>query len=328
MGFWANLKEKHNQKKEEKKHYKENKSNLAFGKEIKKLSKKHRKLDNEFFEDLEALLIGTDMGVKMTIKISNNVQKRMKKNSTFEDIKEILVEEMYDSYNDSGKWVKKLNYVDGRINIFIIVGVNGVGKTTSIAKLANFYSKQGKKVLIAAGDTFRAGAVEQLQEWVDKRLTNVDLVKGSKPNQDPASVVFDAIEKAKKEKYDLLLIDTAGRLQTKQNLMKELEKIVEIIHRLDKKSPHERLLVIDSTTGQNGINQALKFSEATDVTGIILTKTDGTSKGGIALAIKDSLNIPVKLIGTGETVDDLEEFNLNEYVYDLAKGFMDDEINE
>jgi len=323
MGFWANLKEKRKIKKQEKQHFKSHKTSLTFSKDIKKLSKKYKQPNTEFFEELENVLIRTDMGIKMVLAISNSIQKRVKSKHSFEDIKEILVDEIYDAYNDSGKFNTKLNWKDGRLNIFLIVGVNGVGKTTSIAKIANYYAKNNKKTLIAAGDTFRAGAVEQLEEWCTKRLKGVDLVKGN--SKDPASVVFDALKKGTDEKYDLLLIDTAGRLQNKDNLMRELEKITNIVTRTIKDGPHERLLVIDAQTGQNGINQAKAFTEVADITGIVLTKMDGTSKGGIALAIKDILNIPVKLIGFGEKVEDIAEFDIDTYVEELVSDFMDED---
>lgn len=304
------------------------KSSLNFSKEIKKLSKKYKKMDDDFFDELEEILIKTDMGMKMVIKISNGLRKKIKANTSSEEFKDFLVEEIYDVYND-GKKLLPINYQENRLNVFMVIGVNGTGKTTSLSKIANMYAEQNKKVLIAAADTFRAGAVEQLEEWIDKRLDNkVDLIKGSKHNQDPASVVFDAYEKAKTEHYDLLLIDTAGRLQNKANLMKELEKMYQIIRKEDKRAPHELLLVIDATTGQNGVIQAKEFNEVTDVSGIILTKMDGTSKGGIALAIKDELDIPVQLVGVGEQVGDLVKFNVEEYVYGLTVGFMEDDKDE
>jgi fused signal recognition particle receptor len=323
MGFWSSLRERVKNKRAEKKHMKEHKYDLTFSKNLKKLSKKYKKLDSEFFADLEDILVQTDMGMKMVIEISDSLQKRVKPKHTFTDIKEMLIEELYDRY-DSKKYSIDLNYKPGRLNIFMMVGVNGTGKTTSLAKLANYYAKQNLKVLIAAADTFRAGAVEQLQEWVNTRLTGVDLVRGEKQNQDPASVVFDGVKKAQEGNYDVLLIDTAGRLQNKQNLMRELEKMTNIVQRTVKDAPHERLLVIDATTGQNGVIQAKEFAAVTDVTGIVLTKMDGTSKGGIALAIKDSLNIPVKMIGVGEQMDDIEKFDLDEFVYRLASDFMEE----
>ncbi|QHX36901.1 signal recognition particle-docking protein FtsY [Spiroplasma sp. BIUS-1] len=328
MGFWNNLKQRREVKKIQKKHKKDHKNTLTFSNDIKKLSKNYKEPNSDFFEELENVLIKTDMGMKMVLEISNRVQKKAKPKHSFNEIKEILVEEIYETYTDSGKFKTELNYKDGRLNVFIMVGVNGVGKTTSIAKIANYYSTMGKKVLIAAADTFRAGAVEQLQEWCDKRLKNVDLIKSVNNSKDPASVVFDGIKKASEEKYDLLLIDTAGRLQNKDNLMKELEKMTKIIQKSVNDGPHERLLVIDAQTGQNGISQAKAFAETTNVSGIVLTKMDGTSKGGIALAIKDILNIPVKLIGTGETVNDIEEFEVDNYIWDLTSDFMEDDKND
>lgn len=302
------------------------KSALDFSKDIKKLSKKYKKMDDDFFDELEEVLIKTDMGMKMVLKISNNIRRKVKNTTEANEFKEILAEEIYDIYTDGSKKVAELNFEEGRLNIFMVIGVNGTGKTTSLSKIANYYAEQNKKVLIAAADTFRAGAIEQLEEWVGKRLDNkVDLVKGKKQNQDPASVVFDALKKAKTEHYDLLLIDTAGRLQNKVNLMKELEKMHQIVHKFDKKAPHELLLVIDATTGQNGVMQAQEFNEVANVTGIVLTKMDGTSKGGIALSIKDQLNIPVKLVGVGEQVDDIEKFDVDQYVYSLVIGFMEEQ---
>ncbi|QHX35789.1 signal recognition particle-docking protein FtsY [Spiroplasma sp. TIUS-1] len=322
------LKKKNKQeKKEVKVERKQLQSALTFSKDIKKLSKKYKKINSEFFEELEDVLIKTDMGVKMVLQISNKVQKRVKPNSAPESINEILVEEIYDAY-DSGRYDPRMHYKDGELNVYLIMGVNGVGKTTSIAKLANNYAMNGKKVLIAAADTFRAGAVEQLESWVNNRLTGVDLLKPHKPGVDPASVVYDGMKKAIDGKYDVLLIDTAGRLQNKVGLMAELEKMYKIIKRTIPKAPHECLMVIDATTGQNGVVQAKQFAEVASVTGIILTKMDSTSKGGIALNIKDVLNIPVKFIGLGETVNDLVEFNLDEYVYELTKDFMEDTSEE
>ncbi|ASP27970.1 signal recognition particle-docking protein FtsY [Spiroplasma corruscae] len=325
MGFWSSLKERRIIKKQEKKHKKEHKNTLTFSSDIKKLTKKYKIPNNDFYEELENVLIKTDMGMKMVLEISNNVQKRVKPKYGFKEVKEILAEEIYKSYTNSGKPKTELNYKEGRLNIFLIVGVNGVGKTTSIAKIANFYSIQDKKVLIAAGDTFRAGAVEQLEQWCINRLKNVDLMKPQNNTKDPASVVYDSIKVALEKKYDLLLVDTAGRLQNKEHLMRELEKITKIIQKSVKDGPHERLLVIDAQTGQNGVNQAKAFSEATDVTGIVLTKMDGTSKGGIALAIKDILGIPVKLVGTGEKVDDIKLFSVDDYIYELTADFMEDD---
>ncbi|AEM68634.1 signal recognition particle-docking protein FtsY [Mycoplasma putrefaciens] len=353
MGFWSKLKakisssnsetsnEKQSQKqlrKKQKQQEKEKKaqkamldSALDFSRDIKKLSKKYKQADDQFFEELEEVLIKTDMGMKMVLKVSNLVQKSLKKNASFDDLKDALVKALYDAYTDND-WTKtkyKINFNDKRLNIFMMVGVNGTGKTTSLAKLANYYAEQNYKVLIAAADTFRAGAAKQLEEWIQNRLTSkVDLVQASKANADPASVVFDAVKKAKQENYDLLLIDTAGRLQNKVNLMAELEKIKKIIQTAQSDAPHETLLVIDATTGQNGVIQAQEFSKVAKISGIILTKMDGSSKGGIGLAIKDQLNIPIKMIGIGEQVDDLSLFDIEQYIVSLASGFMQGEENE
>ncbi|WP_339023043.1 signal recognition particle-docking protein FtsY [Spiroplasma endosymbiont of Crioceris asparagi] len=324
MGFWSKLKERRSEKKEIKKHYKENKSTLTFSKEIKGLSKKYKKVNEEYFEDLENILIKTDMGIKMVLEITKNIRKKVKKDSSTEFIKELIAEEIYDAY-DRGRYHAEPNLAKEGPTVFLIMGVNGVGKTTSIAKMANYYKNLGKKVLIVAGDTFRAGAVEQLEQWVTNRLTDIDLLKPDKPHQDPASVVFDGVKKAVEENYDMLLIDTAGRLQNKTNLMQELEKIFKIIKRTLPKAPHECFMVIDANTGQNGVVQAKSFSDVAPVTGIILTKMDSTSKGGIALCIKDLINIPVKFVGFGESVGDLKPFNLDDYVFELTSGFMEDD---
>ncbi|UWD34792.1 signal recognition particle-docking protein FtsY [Mycoplasma cottewii] len=350
MGFWSKLKEKITStssetktekqtekelKKKQKQKEKEKKaervmakSALDFSNDIKKLSKKYKQADDDFFEELEEVLIKTDMGMKMVLKVSNSVQKKVKSNSSFEDIKEMLVESLHGAYTDND-WTKskyKINFKDKRLNIFMMVGVNGTGKTTSLAKVANYYAEQNYKVLIAAADTFRAGAAKQLEEWIIHRLNNkVDLIQANKPNADPASVVFDAVKKAKEENYDLLLIDTAGRLQNKVNLMAELEKMNKIIQNTQKDAPHEILLVIDATTGQNGVIQAEEFSKVAKVSGIILTKMDSTSKGGIGLAIKDQLNIPIKMIGIGEQVEDISLFDIDQYIVNLSSGFMENE---
>ena len=231
------------------------------------------------------------------------------------DLIEIIVDEMFIIYVQNQIIVNKINYAKTGPTVILFVGVNGVGKTTTIGKLANKLKGENKKVLLVAGDTFRAGAIEQIEEWSNK--IGVDLV--SKENADPASVVFDGLEKAKKEHYDVVLIDTAGRLQNKDNLMKELEKINRVIANQIVDAPHETLLVIDATTGQNGISQAKKFKEITNITGIVLTKLDGTAKGGIVLAIKDSVGIPVKFVGLGETKDDLKVFDIEKYIYGLFK---------
>lgn len=298
------------------------KSALTFSKDIQKLSKKYHQVDDQFFEDLEAILIKTDMGMKLVLTISRNLQKKVDATTSMATVKDLLSEEIYDLYHQT-RDNYELDFKPDRLNVFLVIGVNGTGKTTSVAKLANYYASQGFKVLIAAADTFRAGAVEQLQEWTTTRLENVDLF--TMKTSDPSSVIFDALKKGQAENYDLLIIDTAGRLQNKVNLMQELEKMNTIVHRFDKKAPHETLLVIDATTGQNGVMQAEQFDEVTNISGIILTKMDGTSKGGIALAIKNQLKIPVKLMGIGEQVEDLVPFNVDDYIYGLTSGFMENE---
>jgi len=303
------------------------KSALDFSKDLKKLSKKYKQADDEFFEDLEEVLIKTDMGMSMVLQISKGLSKAIKPDWSFDEIKEALVEQIVKAYGEK-KHDLTLNFKPDRLNIFLVVGVNGTGKTTSLAKLANMYAQQGYKVLIAAADTFRAGAVEQLDAWVNERLTNVDLLMPKHKNADPASVVYDALQKAQDEHYDLLLIDTAGRLQNKVNLMNELAKMHDIIHKFDKHAPHETLMIIDATTGQNGVIQAESFSEVTNVSGIILTKMDGTAKGGIGLAIKNELNLPIKLLGVGEQLDDLVPFDVDDYVYGLVADFMDGDNHE
>ncbi|QVJ95876.1 signal recognition particle-docking protein FtsY [Mycoplasma mycoides] len=330
------LKEKKKREKQKEKDKKVEKAMLKsafnFSKDIKKLSKKYKQADDEFFEELEDVLIQTDMGMKMVLKVSNLVRKKTKRDTSFENIKDALVESLYQAYTDNDWTSKKyrIDFKENRLNIFMLVGVNGTGKTTSLAKMANYYAELGYKVLIAAADTFRAGATQQLEEWIKTRLNNkVDLVKANKLNADPASVVFDAIKKAKEQNYDLLLIDTAGRLQNKTNLMAELEKMNKIIQQVEKSAPHEVLLVIDATTGQNGVIQAEEFSKVADVSGIILTKMDSTSKGGIGLAIKELLNIPIKMIGVGEKVDDLLAFDIDQYIVHLSSGFMQgDEVEK
>jgi len=303
------------------------KSALDFSKDLKKLSKKYKQADDEFFEDLEEVLIKTDMGMSMVLQISKGLSKAIKPDWSFDEIKEALVEQIVKAYGEK-KHDLTLNFKPDRLNIFLVVGVNGTGKTTSLAKLANMYAQQGYKVLIAAADTFRAGAVEQLDAWVNERLTNVDLLMPKHKNADPASVVYDALQKAQDEHYDLLLIDTAGRLQNKVNLMNELAKMHDIIHKFDKHAPHETLMIIDATTGQNGVIQAESFAEVTNVSGIILTKMDGTAKGGIGLAIKNELNLPIKLLGVGEQLDDLVPFDVDDYVYGLVADFMEDDNHE
>ncbi len=272
-------------------------------------------ISEELFDDIEELFIMADMGVETVIKLVNHLREvvELKDIKAPEDLKEIIVEEMFKRYVQEDIVDTNLQLSDD-LSVLLFVGVNGVGKTTTIAKVAHLLMQEGKKVMMVAGDTFRAGAIEQLRTWSER----VECEFFAKPaGSDPSSVMFDAIQEAKDKNVDVLLCDTAGRLQNKQNLMQELEKIHRVIGREIEDAPHETLLVLDATTGQNGLSQAKIFNEVTNLTGVVLTKLDGTAKGGIALAIKETTGIPIKLIGLGETVDDLEYFDIEEYIYGL-----------
>lgn len=305
--------------KEETKKYEEGleKTRKEFTSKLNLLTLKHNKIDEEYFEELEDILISADIGVNTVMKFIDKLKSRVKKENILSasDLKEIIVDEMFIIYVQNDIIVNKINYAEEGPTVILFVGVNGVGKTTSIGKIAHQLKEEGKKVLLVAGDTFRAGAIEQLKEWGSR--IGVDTVY--KEGADPASVVFDGVTKAKNENYDVVLIDTAGRLQNKVNLMNELDKMNRVIGKIIDDAPHETLLVIDATTGQNGISQAKSFQEITNITGIILTKLDGTAKGGIVLAIKDTTNIPVKFVGFGETKDDLKVFDIEKYIYGLFK---------
>ena len=283
-----------------------------------KLNKNHKKIDEDYFDNLEEILIMADIGVNTVMNIIERLKKRVKKENikSPEELKDIIVDEMFIIYVNNDIIVNKINYAKEGPTVILFVGVNGAGKTTTIGKLAYKLKEEGKKVLMVAGDTFRAGATEQLIEWAKK--INCDIVY--KDGADPVSVMYDGASKAKEENYDVVLIDTAGRLQNKINLMKELEKINKVIGKLIPDAPHETLLVLDATTGQNGISQAKNFKEITDITGIVLTKLDGTAKGGIVLGVKDETGIPVKYIGLGETKEDLRVFDIEKYIYGLFKG--------
>ena len=295
----------------------------SFALRLKELQARHSELDEDFFEDLEELLILSDVGIKMVDDIVDEIKKtvRIENINSPKLIGEIIADKMFVIYANQSHITTTFNIKDNRLNVILMTGVNGVGKTTTIAKLVNIFQKQNKKVLIAAADTFRAGAVSQLEVWANR--LNCPIVKPQHQNADPASVVYDGIQKAKTEKVDILIIDTAGRLQNKVNLMNELAKIKRIIEREVPGGPHETALVIDATTGQNGVLQAQQFKEITNVTGIILTKMDGTSKGGIILAIKEKLDLPVKYVGLGEKIEDLEEFDLDLFIYGLTKDLID-----
>ncbi|WP_022935024.1 signal recognition particle-docking protein FtsY [Mesomycoplasma moatsii] len=301
------------------------KSGINLTKKITELQAAHNKLDEEFFEELEEILIMSDISVSLVYVIIDEIKKEVKLENVKDKslIAEIIADKMFAIYANQSAVNTKLNLDHEGLNVLLVVGVNGSGKTTSIAKIAYKLINENKKVLLAAGDTFRAGAVEQLKVWA-KRL-NIDIVLPDKEGADPASVVYKAFEKTQKEKYDVLIIDTAGRLQNKVNLMNELAKINKIIEKFVPGAPHESLLVLDATTGQNGVIQAQAFKEVTPLSGIVLTKMDGTSNGGIILTIKDKLDLDVKLIGLGEKMDDLQEFDLDSYIYGLMKELIPNE---
>ena len=328
MGLFSKIKEKFtkkeifNDEKQEKRYDKGlEKTRKEFSDKLNKLNKKYKKVNTEYFEELEEILIMSDIGVNTVVKFMDRLVDRVRQEKIDdpEILKEIIVDELFIIYVNNEVLVNKINYSEEGPTVLLFVGVNGVGKTTTIAKIAKKEKDNKKKVLLVAGDTFRAGAIEQLQEWGDR--LKVDVVTGEE-NSDPASVVYKGIEKAKNEKYDVVLVDTAGRLQNKLNLMKELEKINKVITNLLGRDPNETLLVIDATTGQNGISQAKSFKEITNITGIVLTKLDGTAKGGIVLAIKEEVNVPVKFIGLGEKAEDLEYFDIEKYIYGLFKEMM------
>lgn len=286
---------------------------------LKELLSKKKKVDDAFLNELEEVLILSDMGIDFTLEYMESLRKTIKKEkiSDVDKLKDILLDQFDVMY--IGKDKANLNFNPNGLSVFLFVGVNGSGKTTSIAKLAYKLKKEGKKVIIAAGDTFRAGALEQLNVWGER----LDIpVVTKEEGTDPSSVIFDAIKKAKAEGYDILLCDTAGRLQNKVNLMKELEKIYRIIGREIDGAPQESFLVIDATTGQNGLTQAKVFNEAAKITGIILTKLDGSSKGGIVLSINHSLGIPIKLYGFGEKKEDFDYFDIDSYLYSIFDGVL------
>ncbi len=295
------------------------KSRDNFVNKLSLLGIKYTKISNEFYDELEEILITADIGVNTVMDFVDRLKDRVKhENITdFEYLKEVIVDELFMIYVGNDLLNSKLNIKDGETNVVLFVGVNGVGKTTSIAKLANKYKNEGKKVMLVAGDTFRAGAVNQLKEWADR--LNVSFYGDDR--KDPSAVIYDGVKLARDEKYDLVLVDTAGRLQNKANLMKELEKMNRVIGEILPGNPIETLLVIDATTGQNGIAQAKSFKEITNITGIVLTKLDGTAKGGIVLAIKELVDIPVKFVGLGEKETDLIPFDIEKYIYGLFKEF-------
>ncbi|KRM90707.1 signal recognition particle-docking protein FtsY [Liquorilactobacillus cacaonum] len=330
MGFFDKLKHVFSGQEEESKTIEEQKyekglekSRKTFGDKLNELFANFRSVDEDFFEELEEKLIEADVGFETAVRISEELQEEVKLRNAKDkkDVSNAIIEKLVALYEEEGqKEDNTLHFSVEGPTVFLFVGVNGVGKTTTIGKLAHRYQQEGKKVLLAAADTFRAGAIEQLVEW--GRRVDVEVVR--KPERsDPAAVVFDAVKKAKEEDYDILLVDTAGRLQNKVNLMNELGKIARVITRELPEAPQEVLLALDATTGQNALTQAKQFKDVTKVTGIVLTKLDGTAKGGIVLAIRNELHLPVKLVGLGEKMDDLRDFEPMEFVYGLFNGLVD-----
>ncbi|OFU73490.1 signal recognition particle-docking protein FtsY [Streptococcus sp. HMSC10A01] len=296
------------------------KTRTGFGAKLNAFFANFRTVDEDFFEDLEELLITSDVGVQVASNLAEELryEARLENAKKPDALRKVIIEKLVDIYEKDGRYNEKINFQDG-LTVMLFVGVNGVGKTTSIGKLAYKYKQEGKKVMLVAADTFRAGAVAQLAEW-GKRV-DVPVVTGPE-KCDPASVVFDGMERAQAENVDILMIDTAGRLQNKDNLMAELEKIGRIIKRVNPDAPHETFLALDASTGQNALVQAKEFSKITPVTGIVLTKIDGTARGGVVLAIRQELDIPVKLIGFGEKIDDIGEFNSENFMRGLLEGLL------
>lgn len=278
-------------------------------------------IDDELFDSLEDIFIQADIGIDTVIYFINQLRLEVENKhiSDPKDLAEIIVDKMFEIYLQGETVQTDLNYDEHEVNVYLFVGVNGVGKTTTIGKMAKQLKDDGKKVMMVAGDTFRAGAIDQLVEWGNRSHT---FVFRKETGTDPSSVIYDALEVARKEKYDIVLCDTAGRLQTKVNLMAELSKMKRVIQKTLPNAPQETLLVIDATTGQNGMRQAEVFKEATEVSGIILTKLDGTAKGGIVLAIRHLYNLPIKYVGLGEKIDDLVMFDIEQYIYGLFKDFF------
>ena len=296
------------------------KTRTGFGARLNAFFANFRSVDEEFFEELEELLIMSDVGVQVASNLTEELRYEAKlENAKKPDaLRRVIIEKLVELYEKDGNYDESIHFQDG-LTVMLFVGVNGVGKTTSIGKLAHRYKQAGKKVMLVAADTFRAGAVAQLAEW--GRRVDVPVVTGPE-KADPASVVFDGMERAVAEGIDILMIDTAGRLQNKDNLMAELEKIGRIIKRVVAEAPHETFLALDASTGQNALVQAKEFSKITPLTGIVLTKIDGTARGGVVLAIREELNIPVKLIGFGEKIDDIGEFNSENFMKGLLEGLI------
>ena len=319
MGLFSKIKNVFVNKKEEVEKYDKGleKTRKEFISQLSNLSRKYKNIDDDYFEELEDILIMADIGINTVMKFVDKLKLRVKSEKIVDSsyLKDIIVDELFIMYVEDNVIDSKIHFSENGPTVVLFVGVNGVGKTTTIGKMASMFIKEGKKVMLVAGDTFRAGAIEQIEEWGDR--IGSDVVKSD--SKDPSAVMYDALGKAKEEDYDIVLIDTAGRLQNKDNLMRELEKVNRVIKKIIPDAPHETLLVIDATTGQNGIVQAKSFKEITDITGIVLTKLDGTAKGGIVLAIKEEVNIPVKYVGLGEGENDLEKFDIEKYIYGLFK---------
>ena len=296
------------------------KTRTGFAARLNEFFANFRRVDEEFFEELEEMLILSDVGVNVATQLTEDLryEARLENVKKTEDLQRLIIEKLVDIYEKDDVYKEQINFQDG-LTVMLFVGVNGVGKTTSIGKLAHKYKQEGKKVMLVAADTFRAGAVAQLVEW--GRRVDVPVVTGAE-KADPASVVFDGMEKALAEGVDVLMIDTAGRLQNKDNLMSELEKIGRIIKRVVPEAPHETLLALDASTGQNALSQAKEFSKITPLTGLVLTKLDGSAKGGVVLSIRQELDIPVKLIGFGEKIDDIGEFHSEEFMQGLLTGLV------
>ncbi|MCQ6557948.1 signal recognition particle-docking protein FtsY [Paenibacillus mendelii] len=322
MSFFKKLKESISQKTEAVTNkFKEGltKTRTAFVEKVEELITRRKKIDEAFFEELEEILIGADVGVNTVMNLIDELRAEVKKRKieSAAELQPILSEKLVGLLKGEGD--KQLRMADSGMTVILFVGVNGVGKTTTIGKLAHKFKSEGKKVMLAAGDTFRAGAVEQLEVWGQR--VGVEVIKQG-TGADPAAVMFDAVQAAKQRNVDVLLCDTAGRLQNKANLMEELNKIFRVIQREVPSAPHEVLLVLDATTGQNALSQAKLFGEKSGVTGLVLTKLDGTAKGGIVIAIRNELNLPVKFVGLGEKMDDLQEFDSEQFVHALFAGLI------
>ncbi len=298
------------------------KTRNSFTEKVNELVARYREVDEDFFEELEDVMIQADIGVETVMELIDKLKFEVKRRNIKDtsEVQSVISEKLVEIYESGEEKSAEMNIQEDALTVVLFVGVNGVGKTTTIGKLAHKYKSEGKKVLLAAGDTFRAGAIEQLEVWGER--VGVEVIKQG-AGSDPAAVMYDAVQAAKSRKADILLCDTAGRLQNKVNLMKELEKVKKVIEREIPGAPHEVLLVLDATTGQNALMQTKTFKEATDVSGIVLTKLDGTAKGGIVIAIRNELGIPVKFVGLGEQMDDLQEFDSEQFVYGLFADMVD-----